>query len=378
MIQRSAPRRRRATAALAGLLATLGAVLGVLVAAGGGAARTQAAPTLVAEPTISGSAVVGQTLTITNGVWTGTGLTFTYQWLRCNASDANCQPVSGSTAATHLLQAGDVGFRMRAQVAAKNVDGSSSALANGTPVVTVSQSGVPTNLQLPAISGTAATFETVTASTGLWSGQQPISYAFQWLRCDAGGNNCLDIPGAVAESYGPQTADVDRTLRIRVRATNNLGNRNATSAQTLKVVKGQAPLPPGSIQLPGGLISIPVTSVPSDQRLVVDSVAFTPNPVRSRTSPITVRLLVKDTRGYVVREAVVDLRSTPLVTQTAGNGGQTAQDGTITYQVTPEVDFPQLRNGYALQFFVKASRKGDPPLAGVAASRLVQVKLARP
>ena len=378
MTKRSVPRGRPATAARAGLVATVAAVIAVLVAAAGGAARTQAAPTLVAEPTISGSAVVGQTLTATDGVWTGTAITFTYQWLRCGSNDTNCQNVAGSTAKKYLLTPADNGFRLRVQVTATNADGAKSALANGTPVVTVSQTGAPTSLELPAVTGTAATFQTLTGSTGLWSGQQPISYAFQWLRCDAGGNNCIDIPGAVVETYGPQTADVDRTLRLRVRATNNLGNRNATSDATQKVVKGQAPLPPGATQLPGGLVSIPVTSVPSDQRLIVDSVAFTPNPVRSRTEPITVRIRVKDTRGYVVREAVVDLRSTPLVTQTAGNGGPTTQDGTIVYQVTPEVDFPQLKNGYALQFFVKASRKGDPPLAGVAASRLVQVKLARP
>ncbi len=378
MTFRSLSRRGPAAAALAGLIATVAAVLAVLVAASGGAARTQAAPTLVVEPTISGSAVVGQALTATDGTWTGAGITFTYQWLRCDANAANCQNVTGSTAKTQVLTAADNGFRIRVRVTATNADGANSALSNGTPVVAVSQTGVPASLELPAISGTAATFQTLSGSTGLWSGQQPISYAFQWLRCDASGNNCLDIAGQVGDTYGPQTADVDRTLRIRVRATNNLGNRTATSAPTQKVIKGEAPLPPGAIQLPGGLISIPATSVPSDQRLIVDSVAFTPTPVRSRTAPITVRIRVKDTRGYVVREAVVSLRSTPLVTQTEGNDGLTAQDGTITYQVTPEVDFPQLRNGYALQFFVKASRKGDPALAGVAASRLVQVKLARP
>jgi hypothetical protein len=43
--------------------------------------------------------------------------------------------------------------------------------------------------------------------------------------------------------------------------------------------------------------------------------------------------------------------------------------------VTPENDFPELRPAYAVQFFVKAFRQGDPPLAGVAAYRLAQVPL---
>ena len=74
------------------------------------------------------------------------------------------------------------------------------------------------------------------------------------------------------------------------------------------------PGPAGVITLPNGEKSIPVTSVPSNQRLVVDQVQFSPNPIRSRTEPITVRIKVKDTRGYVVRDALVFFRSTPLVT----------------------------------------------------------------
>lgn len=378
MTSRSDRRRRPAAAALAGLSATAAVVLAALVAAGGGSARTQAAPTNSGEPTISGSAVVGQTLTADNGVWSGTGITFTYQWLRCDSAGGACQNVAGATAKTYDVQAADVGFRLRVRVTATNADGANSAAANATPVVTVSQTGVPTNVQPPAISGTAATGQTLTAATGLWSGQQPISFAFQWLRCDASGNNCLDLAGQTGETYAVQGADLDRTLRVRVRATNNQGVRSATSAATQKAVTGPAALPAGAIALPGGGTSIPVTSVPSDQRLVIDSVIFTPNVVRSRTAPLTARIRVRDTRGFVVRDAVVFLRSTPLVTQTAGNNAQTAQDGTITYQVTPEVDFPVPRNGYALQFFVKASRRGDPPLAGVAATRLVQVRTARP
>jgi len=51
--------------------------------------------------------------------------------------------------------------------------------------------------------------------------------------------------------------------------------------------------------------------------------------------------------------------------------------GTITYTVQPESDFP-VKNGYAVQFYVKAYRKGDPSLAGISGTRLVQVATAKP
>jgi hypothetical protein len=134
--------------------------------------------------------------------------------------------------------------------------------------------------------------------------------------------------------------------------------------------------PPGLITLPNGERSIPVTSVPSNESLVVDQTVFGTNPVRSRTEPFQVRIKVKDSRGFVVRDALVFFRSTPLVTQNAQDQ-RTGQDGWLTLTVTPERDFPELRNDYNLQFYVKAYRQGDPVLAGVAGTRLVQVPLAR-
>jgi hypothetical protein len=71
---------------------------------------------------------------------------------------------------------------------------------------------------------------------------------------------------------------------------------------------------------------------------------------------------------------MIFLRSTPLVTRNAQDQ-RTGQDGWLQLTVTPERDFPELRPAYAVQFFVKASRQGDPELAGVAGYRLVQVQL---
>ena len=114
--------------------------------------------------------------------------------------------------------------------------------------------------------------------------------------------------------------------------------------------------------------SIDVTDVPKGERLIVNTVTFNPSPVRSRGQSITVTITVKDTRGYFVRNAYVFLRSTPIVTSTPSDA-QTATDGKITYSVVPESDFP-IKNGYSVQFYVKAYRKGDPSLAGVSGTRL--------
>ena len=103
--------------------------------------------------------------------------------------------------------------------------------------------------------------------------------------------------------------------------------------------------------------------------------AFSPNPVRTRSEPIRITVKVRDTRTFVVRDALVFIRSTPVVTQTPPET-KTGQDGTIAFTVQPETDFP-IRNGYSVQFFVRARKEGDRPLAGIAGFRLVQVATAR-
>jgi hypothetical protein len=116
-------------------------------------------------------------------------------------------------------------------------------------------------------------------------------------------------------------------------------------------------------------------SVPSNHRLIVSQVQFAPNPVTGRNQVLTVRVRAKDTRGFVIRDALVFVRSTPRVT-TGGDRQVTTTDGWVTYQLAPNGNFPKPRRGYNVQFFVKVYRSGDPALGGIAGYRLVQVRLA--
>ena len=51
-------------------------------------------------------------------------------------------------------------------------------------------------------------------------------------------------------------------------------------------------------------------------------------------------------------------------------------DGWATLTLVPNAQFPTPRNGFNVQFFIKAYRAGDPGLGGIAGYRLVQVRLA--
>lgn len=108
---------------------------------------TAPGPPNTQPPTISGQAVVGQTLTATQGTWTGTGLTFAYQWRRCDTAGAQCADISGATATTYALVAADSGRTVRVEVTAKNATGETTIASAQTAVVTTAAppaTGCPT------------------------------------------------------------------------------------------------------------------------------------------------------------------------------------------------------------------------------------------
>jgi hypothetical protein len=110
----------------------------------------------------------------------------------------------------------------------------------------------PANTALPTISGTAQAGQTLTASSGSWSGSQPIAYGYQWQRCDTAGANCSPIGGATATSYTATSSDVGATLAVTVTATNSAGSSSATSPPTTTVQAATTtppPPPPGLVAL---------------------------------------------------------------------------------------------------------------------------------
>jgi glucose/arabinose dehydrogenase len=98
--------------------------------------QAASAPASTTAPSVSGPPKQGKDLTTTNGSWSGvTPMTFTYRWLRCDGNGANCVPISGATGSSYTLIAADVDFRIRSEVTATNVGGSTSAQSTPTSVV---------------------------------------------------------------------------------------------------------------------------------------------------------------------------------------------------------------------------------------------------
>ena len=190
-------------------------------------------------PTVSGTPTAGQLLTAASGKWTGTEpIAFEYEWLRCNASGAECvQAAAPSVLPAYLVGAADVGHALRVEVIATNVAGHGVAESAPTAVV----SGVkPADAIAPTIVGLAITGQTLTATEGIWTGTEPISYGFQWELCNAAGGACSEIAGATKSSFTIPDGDAGHTLRVVITASNVAGSTEKESSVTGEVT-GVAP-----------------------------------------------------------------------------------------------------------------------------------------
>jgi subtilisin family serine protease len=217
------------------------------VAAGGG----MLPPAPLAPPGIEGIAQVGESLTASDGFWSGSDpITHVQRWQRCDALGSVCVDIEGAAGAVYAVGPADVGSTLRVTVTGTNAVGSETGVSDPTEVVVDAPAASlppvgplpPVNLAPPAIAGSASEGQTLSASEGTWGGSFPVAYAFEWQRCDATGAGCVDAAGATGVSYVLTGDDVGSTFRVAVTASDAGGSAIATSLPT--AVVAAAPRPP--------------------------------------------------------------------------------------------------------------------------------------
>jgi hypothetical protein len=197
-----------------------------------------AAPGATSPPTISGSTQVGQTLTESHGVWTGSPVSYSYRWLRCDAAGISCTAISGAIGQSYQLAADDLGSTIEAQETATNTFGPSvPSTSRATFLVTQPP---PVNTAPPTVSGVAQQGQALTAAEGSWT-NSPTDHSYQWLRCSSVGAGCSPIVGATGQAYVPLVSDVGHELEVQETASNEGGSSNPAGSLATPVVLPEVP-----------------------------------------------------------------------------------------------------------------------------------------
>ena len=200
-------------------------------------------PVNVKAPEVTGTAALGNTVTCSPGEWHGQPPpTYTYQWLRNGTS------IALATMSTYTVVSADEAQSLSCAVTASNSEGSGAATSKPVAV----GGSKPVNTQAPEVSGTAAVGDTLTCSTGTWTGVPTPTFAYEWLR------EGTAIASASAAAYTAVEADETHSLSCRVTASNSAGSAQATSASVkvpgTKPVSVKAPEVTGTPE-PGDVLS---------------------------------------------------------------------------------------------------------------------------
>src|SRR5689334_1951522 len=177
----------------------------------------EGSPLNTSPPTISGTAMEGETLTATSGTWAGPGpISYTYEWRHCKHPDGTgCEPDS-STGQTLVLTTDDVGKWMIVVVGARSSKGRGTAKSAPTAAVTPKGSAppkgsLPVSSAPPVISGIAREGEVLTAAPGTWT-NAPTSFVYSWNRCDVNATNCMGFANGTQLKL--TATDVDHRIRV--------------------------------------------------------------------------------------------------------------------------------------------------------------------
>jgi len=184
--------------------------IGINIAVKGGGVSA-ISPVNSSPPAISGTTTLGSVLTTTNGTWTNSPSSFSYQWKR-GATNI------GTNSPNYTLVLADSSAAITCEVTAINAGGSSAPATSNT---ITAANYTPVNSSPPAISGTTSVGSVLTTNDGTWI-NSPSSFSYQWKR---GATNI----GTNANTYTLVQADAGQNLTCVVTATNAAGSANATS-----------------------------------------------------------------------------------------------------------------------------------------------------
>lgn len=180
-------------------------------------------------PVITGSAIVGQTLSCSNGTWTANGVTNTFalsfQWMRQG------QEIFGANTYQYIPVIDDVDYPVYCRVRAENQVAIEEVFTANTAPVQFALGGN----NAPVITGTAQVGQTLECSEGSWPFTTTAAQ-YEWIRVVQPGSNVRVQSLSGNNTYYVKTADIGNTIKCKVVVNSFRYSLSAESANTQIVI----------------------------------------------------------------------------------------------------------------------------------------------
>jgi hypothetical protein len=189
-----------------------------------------------------------------------------------------------------------------------------------------------------------------------------------------------DVPLPGGSTTTTTTATSTATQTTTVSAAGTAGTQTQQTTTSAAADPPPAPAEPtgtevaGVVRLADGRLSIPMSSIAAPTRLVLVKVSLTPRAIRTKRTHLVLVLRVRDSRGYLVRGAVVRLTGTSLRTVTGTSKRKTGTAGLVRFSLETTARLV-LRPRATVTLVAQTGRPGTAPAKVATAIRRVTVPI---
>ena len=190
------------------------------------------------QPTISGTAQVGETLTAdTAAIEDDDGLdevAYGYQWIAND--DSTYTDILDATDSTYTISGDQLGKTIKVTVSFTDDAGNEETLTSDATEAVQPKPNTPADGQ-PTISGAAQVGETLTADTAAIEdddGLDDVSYGYQWIANDDGTDT--DILDATDSTYTISGDHLGKTIKVKVSFADDAGNEESLTSDATETI----------------------------------------------------------------------------------------------------------------------------------------------
>jgi hypothetical protein len=171
------------------------------------------APVNLVAPIVSGTNFyVGDVLTTTNGTWSGSPTSFTYQWYNVSLGD----DIVGATNNTYTLLIANADMEINCKVFGTNAVGTGQGNSN---IIATEFLFAPANVIEPELSTEGVNVgDTISILGNTWGGNPPPTLSYKWYRDGVHQN------AHTASTYLTANHDSGKYIAVEVIGTNSQGS----------------------------------------------------------------------------------------------------------------------------------------------------------